>query len=109
MAPLQTFGVLYRHSHTRIFVDARDPMSGFFAVRPQLLRSLGPEKACFKVCMEALIAGDPALRVIEVPHNFKDRASGHSKINLIKMGWSYLCRLAALAGGNMSAKAASAS
>jgi len=88
----------------RIFVDVCDPMSGFFAVRPQLLRSLDPEKACFKVCMEALIAGGPSLRVIEVPITFKDRASGHSKINLIKMGWSYLCRLAALAGGNMSAK-----
>ena len=88
----------------RIFVDVRDPMSGFFAVRPQLLRSLDPEKACFKVCMESLIAGGSSLRVVEIPIIFKDRASGHSKINLIKMGWSYLCRLAALAGGNMSAK-----
>ncbi len=88
----------------RIFVDVKDPMSGFFAVRRDRLCSLDPEATCFKVCMELLVAGGPSLRVAEVPITFKDRASGHSKINLVRMGWAYLCRLAALAGANVSAK-----
>lgn len=88
----------------RIFVDVKDPMSGFFAVHRDRLCSLDPEATCFKVCMELLVAGGPSLRVAEVPITFKDRASGRSKINLVRMGWAYLCRLAALAGANVSAK-----
>ena len=36
----------------RIFVDVKDPMSGFFAVHRDRLCSLDPEATCFKVCME---------------------------------------------------------
>jgi dolichol-phosphate mannosyltransferase len=87
------------------FVSARDPMSGFFAVRREHLTALGQEACGFKIALEILARGAELLRVMEVPIVFRDRLYGLSKLGWREAG-RYLRQLAALAGGAVSAGSA---
>jgi dolichol-phosphate mannosyltransferase len=59
-----------------------DSMCGFFAIRRSRLLELAPAATGFKIAFEAIVRGGPALRVMEVPIAFRDRALGSSKMNL---------------------------
>lgn len=93
---------LRRHVTSRIaaalstpFVDVRDPMSGFFATRREMLTRLDPEDTGFKVLLELLVQRTDPARVCEVPIEFRDRQHGESKLNR-RVVWSYLRQLVLL-------------
>lgn len=81
--------------------DARDPMSGFFAVKRQRLVDLGKEAAGYKIGLEVLARGEAELRVTEVPIVFAQREYGESKLKASTV-FKYLERLMALSGGSVS-------
>jgi len=81
--------------------NLNDPMSGFFAVRRDLLLAVDPTAAGFKIAIEVLAVGGDALRVAEVPITFSDRVLGQSKIGPLQMA-AYARRLMVLAGGAVS-------
>ncbi len=82
----------------RILVDARDPLSGFFAVRRELFLEAGKSATGFKVLLEVLARGGDGLRVREIPITFRDRTHGRSKMGF-RVIRTYLAQLAALCGG----------
>lgn len=61
-------------------VPVRDPMSGLFAVRADVLQSVRFEGLGYKLLLE-LLARRRTLRVEEVPYRFTDRAGGRSKLD----------------------------
>lgn len=79
-------------------VSVKDPLSGFFAVRRELLLKLACNMAGFKIALEILVRGGDTLRVIEVPIVFQNRASGRSKFG-IRQVRIFLMQLLALSGG----------
>eukprot|EP00727_Mastigamoeba_balamuthi_P004890 m51a1_g144 putative dolichol-phosphate mannosyltransferase (381) ;mRNA; f:464020-465291 len=71
-----------------------DPMSGFFAFRPAVIKGAKLSAAGFKILLEVLVKGDwKTLR--EEPITFKDRTVGESKLTRGVMV-SYVLHLASL-------------
>ena len=64
---------------SRLLTDVRDPMSGFFFVRKDLLSGSDLTTRGWKICLEILVKARPQ-RVLEVPYTFTNRASGSSKM-----------------------------
>ncbi len=62
----------------RTLVAARDPLSGFFVVRRDLVEGVALRPRGWKIALEVLARGRPA-RVAQVPFVFRDRAWGRSK------------------------------
>jgi dolichol-phosphate mannosyltransferase len=85
----------------RLLVAARDPCSGFFAVRKDVLLATGKSSEGFKMGLEILASAGPALRILEVPITFRDRTRGQSKLGARAL-LAYVRQLARLAGGAMS-------
>lgn len=77
--------------------DVHDALSGFFAVRRELLASIPSDAAGFKIALEILVRGGDTLRVGEVPIAFKDRELGQSKMGAGVI-LTYFRRLLALSG-----------
>ncbi len=72
---------LARHLQGRK-VPVRDPLSGYFACRRELLlEPMGTAPAGFKVLLHILLAR-PDLGVLELPSSFQDRRCGASKLGL---------------------------
>lgn len=88
-------------SLARLLVDVRDPLSGFFAARREALLRHGRQASGFKIGLEVLVRGGPALRVKEVPISFKDRAGGASKTSR-RVALEFLWQVARLAGSPVS-------
>ena len=61
-------------------ITARDPMSGFFAFRRNLVEGISLDGIGFKILMEMLVKLRGA-RIIEVPYTFRDRRLGSSKLS----------------------------
>lgn len=61
-------------------LDVRDPLSGFFAVRRELLAGSDYLGLGYKLLLEVL-AVHRNVRVIEVPYEFVNREHGHSKLS----------------------------
>lgn len=70
---------------SRPLTGVRDPMSGFFFVRKDLLKDAPLSTRGWKICLEILVKAHPK-RVIEVPYIFTNRASGSSKMGLDTIG-----------------------
>jgi dolichol-phosphate mannosyltransferase len=75
--------------------DLSDPMSGFFAVRREVLElavrnlsSIG-----FKILLDIIASSPKPLRVKELPYEFRNRHAGESKLDNQAI-WSYLMMLA---------------
>jgi len=66
----------------------RDPVSGFFAVRRELLLDPSLEGLGYKILLEVL-ARNRKGRVVEVPYVFTDRRGGRSKLGPQEV-WDYL-------------------
>lgn len=77
-----------------------DPMSGFFAVRPDALDLDGLRPAGFKILLEVL-ARTPGLRKAEVAFVFAERHSGESKTSL-KEGVRFARQLGRLSFSRLS-------
>ena len=69
--------------------DTRDPLSGFFAIRRTaflgVVRKLSDSG--FKLLFDILVTG-PNLRHVEVPHTFRPRLHGTSKLDTLVM-WQF--------------------
>ncbi len=65
----------------RPFTGIRDPLSGFFSVRRELLISLPSDLPGFKIALELLASRGGSLRVTEIPIVFHGRKKGKSKLS----------------------------
>ena len=77
--------------------DVHDALSGFFAVRRDLLAAIPSDAAGFKIALEILVRGGDSIRVGEVPIAFRDRELGQSKMGTGVI-FTYFRRLLALSG-----------
>ena len=77
--------------------DVHDALSGFFAVRRELLADIPPDAAGFKIALEILVRGGDSIRAGEVPIAFRDRELGQSKMGTGVI-LTYFRRLLALSG-----------
>jgi dolichol-phosphate mannosyltransferase len=77
--------------------DVHDALSGFFAVRRELLAEIPSDAAGFKIALEILVRGGDSLRAGEVPIAFRDRELGQSKMGAGVI-FTYFQRLLALSG-----------
>lgn len=59
----------------------KDPVSGFFAVKKEVLQGIKFYSAGYKVLLEILVRGKYE-RVAEMPYDFRERKKGKSKLNL---------------------------
>lgn len=66
----------------------RDPVSGFFAARRDVLLDPSLEGLGYKILLEVLARGR-GRRVVEVPYVFTDRRGGRSKLGAREV-WDYL-------------------
>jgi len=78
----------------------KDPLSGFFLFRKQVIEGTELSPTGYKILLEVLVKGKPA-RVVEIPYTFRERERGKSnltakeQINYLK----HLYRLAWYDGG----------
>lgn len=75
----------------RPLTGCSDPMSGFFAVRPSVIREAPLRAKGYKILLEVLVKGNYNM-VTEVPITFKDRELGESKLGS-KVIFNYLQHL----------------
>jgi len=87
--------VATRLSRAVIKHDLSDPMSGFFALRrdvlEQAVRSLS--SVGFKILLDIIASSPKPLRVKELPYEFRNRHAGESKLDGQAV-WGYLMLLA---------------
>ena len=64
-------------------VTVSDPMSGFFAVRREVLAAVAPRMSNigWKVLLDLLASSPEPLRVAEAPYVFRERTAGASKLD----------------------------
>jgi dolichol-phosphate mannosyltransferase len=72
-----------------------DPMSGFFALRREVIESSAKDLSSlgFKILLDIVASSSQRIRVTEVPITFGDRVSGESKLST-NVAWEYLLLLA---------------
>ena len=75
----------------RPLTKVSDPMSGFFAVTPSVVKDAPLRAKGYKILLEVLVKGRYS-RVVEVPITFKDRTAGESKLGR-KVMMNYLQHL----------------
>jgi dolichol-phosphate mannosyltransferase len=82
-------------------VEIKDPMSGFFLMRRDLLDQLAPKLSSegFKILFDILVAGRGRLRIAELPYGFRPRLFGNSKLDL-RNAIDFIGLLLAKATGN---------
>jgi dolichol-phosphate mannosyltransferase len=91
--------LVYSRLATRIglyFSDAdlRDPMSGFFMMRRQLLEQTMKRLSGigFKILLDLVTSSKRPLRIIELPYEFRNRRRGRSKLDARAI-WDYVMLL----------------
>lgn len=74
--------------------DLSDPMSGFFALRADVLNPAvrGFSNLGFKILVDLMASSPRPLRIKEVPYEFRNRLAGESKLDSQAM-WDYLMLL----------------
>lgn len=83
-----------RLSHLVIKQDLSDPMSGFFALRGDVLKPAVRRLSNigFKILLDLLASSPRPLKLKEVPYEFRNRHAGESKMDSQAM-WDYLMLL----------------
>lgn len=76
-------------------VPLSDPMSGYFAVRREVVDRVAPQLSGigFKLLLDIVLSAGPSLRVREIPLTFGFRAHGESKLSP-RVIWDYCMMLA---------------
>jgi dolichol-phosphate mannosyltransferase len=74
-----------------IKADVKDPMSGFFMVRREIVEAAAPKLATegFKILADLLATVDQALVIRETPYVFRERQHGESKLDA-RVAFDYL-------------------
>jgi dolichol-phosphate mannosyltransferase len=85
------------------FTDVKDPLSGYFAVKKELLLETAENVPGYKICLEILARGGRSLEVAEIPIIFRDRKKGRSKTG-IKEIQAYFRQLCLLGGADTGIK-----
>ena len=64
-------------------IELSDPMSGFFMIRTEFLRSIMPKLSNigFKALLDIFLTARTPVRYLELPYQFRSRHSGKSKAN----------------------------
>lgn len=78
----------------RPLTRVRDPLSGCFFFRREVIEGVGLRPRGYKIGLEILVRGN-ARRIVEVPILFRDRTVGMSKLSM-KQNLEYLVQLAEL-------------
>ena len=71
-----------RMANVAFGLDLTDPLTGFFALRRDVLERALPRlsESGFKILLDVITAAGPGLRVVEVPFRFRAREHGESKL-----------------------------
>jgi len=77
-------------AHKVLKAPLSDPMSGFFMIKRSVFLSLvrGLSGQGFKILLDLTATGRGALRILEVPYEFRTRARGESKLDSVAI-WDY--------------------
>jgi dolichol-phosphate mannosyltransferase len=80
-----------RFAQAAIKAPLQDPMSGFFALRADLLDTVVRRLSSigFKILLDILASSPTPLRVREIPYEFRERTSGESKLDS-RVAWDFL-------------------
>ena len=62
-------------------IDTKDPMSGFFAFKRNIIKGLNIDAIGYKILLEILVKTRD-VNVKEIPYTFQDRELGSSKLNM---------------------------
>ena len=62
-------------------IDAKDPMSGFFAFKRNIIKGLNIDAIGYKILLEILVKTKD-VNIKEIPYTFQDRKFGSSKLNI---------------------------
>ena len=62
-------------------IDTRDPMSGFFAFKKNILNGLNLDAIGYKILLEILVKAKN-VSITEIPYTFQDRELGSSKLGI---------------------------
>ena len=83
-----------RLSRRVLKADLSDPMSGFFAIRSDVLRALVPVLSGigFKILLDIMTASPRPLKFVELPYMFRLREAGESKLDHV-VAMEYLIAL----------------
>lgn len=81
----------------RVFLrtDIKDPLSGFFAIKKEVVEGVKLNPLGFKIVLEILSKGNHKQKIGEYPILFKDREKGESKLTL-KVCLEYVKQLISL-------------
>lgn len=73
-------------------VGIKDPMSGFFAFKRNIVNGLAFDALGYKFLLELLVKADKNITIREIPYTFENRKLGKSKLDasLYKTGTEYL-------------------
>jgi dolichol-phosphate mannosyltransferase len=73
----------------------RDPMSGFFVVRSEVMREAARHLSGYgyKILLDLFVSAGRRLKFAEIPYTFKPRERGSSKLDSL-VAWEYLMLLA---------------
>jgi dolichol-phosphate mannosyltransferase len=74
-----------------IKADVKDPMSGFFMIRREIVEAVAPKLATegFKILADILATTPKALTIRETPYVFRERQHGESKLDA-RVAFDYL-------------------
>jgi dolichol-phosphate mannosyltransferase len=78
----------------RLVTNVKDPMSGFFAIKPSVLQGIKLNPKGFKIGLEIIARGNYS-KIAEVPYIFQDRKFGESKLRG-QIIWEYILQLSSL-------------
>lgn len=83
-----------RLSRRVLKAELSDPMSGFFAIRAEVLRALVPRLSGigFKILLDIMTASPRPLAFVELPYTFRVREAGESKLDHV-VAMEYLIAL----------------
>src|SRR5690606_26382992 len=75
-------------------VDLSDPMSGFFMIRSDVVRSIVPSLSAigFKILLDIMTASSRPLKFVELGYVFRTRQEGESKLDYV-VAMEYLIAL----------------
>jgi dolichol-phosphate mannosyltransferase len=79
---------LASHIARRLFrMDVADPISGFFMMRRECFEPFAPTLSIhgFKILLDIVATARGALRIVELPYNFRERLHGESKLDMLIM------------------------
>ena len=66
-------------------LDVKDPMSGFFMIRREIVEAIAPQLSPdgFKILADILLCAPKDMKIVETPYAFRRRQAGESKLSAV--------------------------